>query len=214
MGESRQVTIVEAMRDELLRVTKGKEDYLRKFVAAYNSDDEFRRTPRSKPRTDLMVKGFQGIEGYADGGFVVRAAQQIHGFEWENVRFTRYIDISVLSGDWWSGELVYEWIAEIENDWKELCGTISDLLRTQAKRKLGVFYREKPGDSEDEVCDSISDVFRVFREHGFSESPDTAYDILVLPDKLPNEGLCGQDILHATFTFDTSASPGICCQEL
>ena len=49
---------------------------------------------------------------------------------------------------WWEGRATWLWISEVENNPCEFKGTLSDLLRFQAKRKLGVScYRDKESES-------------------------------------------------------------------
>jgi hypothetical protein len=155
-----------------------------------------------------MVVGFKGtINGFQTRGFLPRCMEEIRedlnpdGHKDVEVHFGRYIDILYQKGAWYNGDATWEWIGEVENDMAEFRGTISDLLRFQARRKLGVFYYHKQLEAENRAAD-IRAVFGYFEAGRFCEDPRTRYEILVLPEKLPDAGLLDAEILVFDFEHE------------
>jgi len=134
-----------------------------------------------------MVKGFaHGF--FHDGGLVAKAAKVAFPHPFDEIAFERYIDVGLLSGNWWTGERRWELVVEVENDWGELLGTLRDLLNLQARYKWAVFYQRDPPAETAALAEAVQKVRELFNRDGFVESPNTAYEILVLPDSLLPKG--------------------------
>jgi len=193
-------TIVVGMKEELKRLSeKGGMEH---FQAAYNNEPKYRRVKNRRPRTDLMVKGVREITDYDERGFIPHAmeyadeslAEHPEDDKWPHC--DGYVDVVYGKGGWFAGKTCWGWIAEVENEFEEFKGTISDLLRFQAKRKLGVFYHQNLDDAE--KVGKFQVAFQAFVDAGFCESPDTRYEILILPGKL-EIGLLDTEILYVDF---------------
>ncbi len=162
-----------------------------------------------RQRTKLMAKRI-GLLDSKDPGIIPRAMEHV----WKNDHpgqepvplYERYTDICFQTGDWWAGEARWEWIAEVENNIAEVAGTVSDLLRIQAKRKLGVFYASDQKNRQ-KVSQGVFTAFQAFRKGGFTEPDGTLYEILVLPDTLPPGGFTVCDALLFSFAFAETTSP-------
>jgi hypothetical protein len=133
-----------------------------------------RYNPAARPRTELMLQKDDGIIPKAAGKLGLPTSQEI--------AYSRYIDFSVAEGDWWAGEKGPLLAVEVENNWKELRGTLRDLLQFQARAKIGVFYHKVPRSARHEVEMSLAHVQECFRRDGFSESADTGYLIIIAPE--------------------------------
>ncbi|MCY2928907.1 MAG: hypothetical protein NTV86_05325 [Planctomycetota bacterium] len=173
-----------------------------------------------KGRTDTSIDGeYEEKIDNSRGGFIPHAIAQASNTEaWfakPDWSFHRFLDIVCYSGDWWDGLRHCKWIVEIEHAWSERFGTLGDLLQTQANRKLAIFYQENPEAHskaiEEEVRKVIQTVFSRFQEE-FVESPETQYEILVLPDQIPPAhwetatGLCWS-FKHADFSKYVQPKP-------
>lgn len=204
-------TILEGIRQELQRLAE--KGFLEEFALAFNNDKRFRRCNNARPRTDLMVKGCEPIDNYREAGFLPHAMEAA----WPDIQpdparsrerlFSRYVDIGYLAGEWWEGKRYWQWIAEVENSWKERKGTIRDLLLTQAKRKLAVLYPPGPDLDTTGIREEIRAIVTEFAGLGFSESRDAQYEILLVPDELEYDG---ELVLHAvllSFSFSPSLQP-------
>ena len=202
------ISISEGIRIELEKVSSQVE--LELIVDAYNNDPSRRRFRNRRPRTDLMVKGLDGHDRYENNGLVAYAAfhalrtkqdSGISDFDSfvQGLSYERYIDIGVRLGDWWQGTAYWELIVEIENNWKELKGTLNDLFQCQSKLKWLILFSESPNSIEDELIISINNVYSFFLNNGFEENPMTKYEILVLPERLSKNGLKGEKVLEITF---------------
>ncbi|MBM4039948.1 MAG: hypothetical protein FJ290_15705 [Planctomycetes bacterium] len=98
----------------------------------------------------------------------------------------RYADLSYSVGNWWNGEQSYLLVVEVENDWRELYGTLRDVIRFQARMKVAVFYHSQENrNHEQEVESALHKVARSFGDQGFSEANDTGYLVVVAPDRYP-----------------------------
>ena len=190
-------SITKGMKEELCRIRNLGQ--LPVFVAAFNNEEEYRRAKNCcRPRTDLMTRGLRHstnekpINDYAEKCFIPHAMIEAQpelssGIEW---LFSRYVDIGCQGCDtWFQGKAFWEWIVEVENDWKELKGTLADLLRTQAKRKLGIFYHPELENRnvKKELKKAVENVFDAFTGECFAESGNTFYEIIVLPEELSSE---------------------------
>src|SRR5699024_10062155 len=88
----------------------------------------------ARPRTQLMVDGPRSLVRVAVERMCEKGVLPLGG-EYSKVR---YIDFSYSIGDWWKGLKYPLLVGEVENDWKELHGTLRDLLQFQAKAKIGI----------------------------------------------------------------------------
>ena len=203
----RKGTQMEAITTGIQNELEHIRQYMPEFRVAYNErNGKYRRVRNCLPRTDLMVKGLvaEAIGGKCrKKGFIPHAMIQVcsdlkeeNGCYWS---FSRIIDIGCQIGDWWAGQCHWEWIVEVENNWAELRGTICDLFRTQAKRKLGVFYHNEAASEaiKSEVVAAVKTVFGTFKCAGFRESKATLYEIIVLPDSLSRETPAGATGLYS-----------------
>jgi len=198
------MSIIKGLREELQNLERADPDNLERFCKEYENKPEKRRC-RSRPRTDLMVKGCRTIKGYEEKGLIPRAMErscpQLTDSETTELSFQRYLDIGYQYGWWYQGRMHWEWIAEVENEPKEFQGTVCDLLRTQARRKLGVFYSDHVEGDCKQRSEHIAKVF----QH-FGEKPHTRYEILVLPNSLPEGGLLDAQVLLFDFTHEKAES--------
>ena len=135
------------------------------LVRAYNNDQSLYRIRNRRPRTDLMVKGLRNTP-FEEEGLIAHVARRVADCPGE-VSFERYVDVGLMSGEWWRGTARWELIAEVENNWAELRGTLSDLLNTQAKRKWAVFYSDDVEGVAEEVAAAVRDVRGAFANAGF-----------------------------------------------
>lgn len=101
--------------------------------------------------------------------------------------YERYVDVLVSGGDWYAGTMTYPGIVEVENEINEFKGTVSDLLKLQARWKIAIFY-ENPDLERRE--DEIRAVFANFEGSGFREADQTEY-LLILgpPEVTPDSGI-------------------------
>ena len=143
------------------------------------------------------------LADYACKGFIPRAMLHVmpelaaNTTEWT---WARYVDIGCQGEGWREGRTFWKWIVEVENNWKELHGTLLDLSRIQACRKLGVFYRPEPGDVLGPVRDAVVQVFEAFGKNGFAEATGTRYEVVVLPEVLSADDPSTFRCLHVDFT--------------
>lgn len=186
------------------------------LVKAYNNDDALRRHKNSRPRTELMVKGLvldqngQPASGFLQKGLIARAATIAASAESnEPPTFSRYTDIAISSGNWWKGERFKVLAVEVENAWSEIAGTIKDLLLIQARKKWAVFYGDVSDSNypraEKALKDAISSAWKSFKSNEFQENPNTCYEIVVLPGKIPDTGLRGASVLEMKFCSKDAA---------
>jgi hypothetical protein len=151
-----------------------------RIIAAYNAPTSVR------PRTALMVKGLPDSPFETEGLIAMAARKAVKN---KGQRYSdRYVDIGFGSGNWWRGESRWMLIVEIENDWRELMGTLADLQNNQSPDKWGVFYREDPKGASNELLAAVRGVRKSFERSGFLESPKTRYEVVVLPEQLPTNG--------------------------
>ena len=113
--------------------------------------------------------------------------------------FERYIDIAIYTGKWWEGQRFTDLAVEVENNWAEIKGTMKDLLLFQAKRKWALFYQKDLDKGATDLSEAITVASSTFDRQGLSESPETKYEVLVLPENVSSGGLLGVDVLHAAF---------------
>lgn len=146
------------------------------FAAKYNNTSPY-RSRNCRPRTDAMLKDSDSVLVETLQRIKVRAGI---GDEGELSR-DRYVDLSFATGDWWIGAKRYHLAIEVENNWRELHGTLLDLYRFQARTKVAIFYN-----SADEamtwLIDAAAEVARSFREQGLQESGETSYLLVLLPE--------------------------------
>lgn len=200
------MSISKGIRRELEDVSSQNE--LQLIIDAYNNDSQ-KRVRNRMPRTDLMVKGLEAHNRYKNNGLIAYVAFHVlkeRGFNAPDfvsfegkLRYERYVDIGVLCGDWWQGESYWELIVEIENNWKELKGTLNDLFHCQSKLKWLILFSESPNSIKDELISSINNGYSYFLNNGFEENPMTKYEILVLPERLSKNGLKGEKVLEISF---------------
>lgn len=149
------------------------------FGDYYNNMPTKKRSRNIRPRTDVMLKNANNVMMS-----VIRILKE-RGFL-EKVGETsteRYIDVSYATGDWWKGEKYYQLAVEVENDLRELRGTILDLIRFQARMKVAVFYSQEHVDQRRQIEDKLQEVAHNFTNQGFREATDTGYLIVVAPDR-------------------------------
>jgi hypothetical protein len=152
-------------------------EFWRTFLGVFReeaSETMLNRYHSNRPRTDLMVQG--------TGSVIARTVSQLTAGIVGETSTSRYIDFSFSIGDWYRGEKYPELAIEVENDWRELRGTLRDLCQFQAKSKVGVFYSESPAASTQDVIDALKHVADRFRRDGFMEAP-TPYLVIVAPEK-------------------------------
>ena len=196
MGE-----LVDHLRTVLREVLGKPNDHsLRDLVQrAYHNDPRLYRSQNRRPRTNLMVKGLSDSPFEHHGLIAQSAARTLaQPASKASISYERYTDIGFLSGEWWSGTSRWELIAEIENNWAELRGTISDLFHIQAKRKWCVLYHENLAVAADEALRAVGEVRHAVASSGIMENPKTAYEILVFPEELES-GLLGSDVVEICF---------------
>jgi len=109
----------------------------------------------------------------------------------QEIVFERYSDCVVYKDfgsdwdDWYKGELYQDMVIEVENDLNEFQGTFCDLLRTQSKKKVGIFYYDISKDKDEfieEKKNEIRHVLEYFSQKDFLEAEGTEYLFLFLPD--------------------------------
>jgi hypothetical protein len=108
----------------------------------------------------------------------------------------RYGDLVVFAGEWRRGESITHTVLEHENNFKEFEGTISDLLRHEARKKIAIFYAAAI--SRDELQIRLNNVFEYFLRQGFLEAADTEYLIVVGPLRVPSAGIGEWPAMHFT----------------
>jgi hypothetical protein len=101
-----------------------------------------------------------------------------------SLSFDRYMDVVAFVGNWWEGESVALLAVEIENNINEFAGTVSDLLRYQARHKVAVLYDAAARSKKTEFQDKALCVFDRFNRQGFSEAADTEYLLAFGPNEL------------------------------
>jgi hypothetical protein len=109
----------------------------------------------------------------------------------------RYADLAAFSGDWWAGRCLALLVVEHENNISEFRGTISDLLRYQARQKVAVFYEDAASKQAD-LQAQVREVFDYFDQEGFSELGDTEYLIVFGPIGSHEDGIGKWSAMHFT----------------
>lgn len=139
-----------------------------------------------------MVRGTQ-IGGLGGDG-LVRIACKLsveHGGAGSGKAFDfpseRYVDLGVRSNaaGWWEGRCGWLLAAEVENNQKELHGTLRDLVNIQARVKWAIFYAPIP---EENARAALLGALRQARADGQIENGDTRYEVAVLPNRIHQLG--------------------------
>ena len=118
------------------------QEHIDLITRAFCNHDTLYRSRNRRPRTDLMVKGLQGSP-FSSRGLVAHAAfnemevlkanKPETDLLIEELSYERYSDIACYVAPWWTGERWCELLVEVENNWKELKGTVRDVLSSQAR---------------------------------------------------------------------------------
>jgi len=195
--------LTEALRQELREfMSTADKNEVELLIRAYNNDEGLRRARNHRPRTCLMLGGVPEIPCYATSGIIPHVGKRALGEDSRgcHTSIEKYVDFGVLCGAWPKGQCHWRLIAEVENQWWELRGTLADLLCTQARIKWAILYNANPESARMELQQAVPEVFDHFAKAGFLEHPDTLYEVLVLPDLMPASGPSGMRAVEATFS--------------
>ncbi|MDX1945257.1 MAG: hypothetical protein SFU86_07610, partial [Pirellulaceae bacterium] len=158
---------------KVLRELDSRPDALeirRQMTSAFNGEGP-RRSNNRRPRTDLMVKGL-AASPFCDHGLLGQVAAKELGLNCSDsaiFSYERYFDIAYFAGNWWEGTQRNLLVAEVENNWAELRGTIRDLLYAQSRLKWGVFYQANLEAAREEISIALRIVRADFDKAGFAE---------------------------------------------
>jgi hypothetical protein len=95
------------------------------------------------------------------------------------------MDLLYFTGNWWDGERQALLAVEVENNWKEIRGTLRDLLQFQAAVKVAVFYSADIERAKRDIVEAATSVRDSFLSAGYTEAPSTAYLVIIGPDQWP-----------------------------
>lgn len=166
--------------DTLQKREKGSADFHNRF----NNSKEYKRARTCSARTDLMLgKSDDREKGIVRTAFHHFNSSDLTGFE---LSFERYVDFIASQGDWWTGKKVALMTCEVESDLAEFKGTLSDLIRYQARQKVAVFYDNGIQSRREQMEGDVRDVFDHFKRQGFSEADDTEYLVVFGPEEIAN----------------------------
>lgn len=159
------------------RVAENADD----FHGRFSGKVEYRRCKTCSPRTDLIL----GTSGNRKSGIVSVAADTFLSQKGvREVSYDRYMDFAAFGGNWFAGTRIPLLAGEIENNIAEFKGTISDLIRYQARAKFAIFYDSSAPSRQEQIRKEIHEVFDCFRIEGFMEASTTEYLIVFGPSEL------------------------------
>jgi hypothetical protein len=168
---------------------KAHDDNAIAFRDQFNNGRQHRTSRNRKPRTDMML----GCSANGRVGIVPEAIRQFLGQQVQP-SYERYLDCIVYEGCWGKGECLTRLIVEVENETREFEGTLSDLLRYQARQKIGIFYDDDARSDQTHWEKRMRSAFDIFVNAGFRESGSTEYLIVFGPSELKAAGIgewCG-----------------------
>src|SRR5437773_1573570 len=94
---------------------------------------------------------------------------------------------SLTKGNWPTGKRIIFAAAETENNIGEFKGTLSDLLKVQARWKIAAFYESPDLEARQR---EIVQVYEYFKDSGFIEADGTQYLVMFGPPGIkPDRGI-------------------------
>jgi len=150
------------------------------FRSRYNNQAPY-RTRNSRPWTDLVTRHSDSVLGHALERLTKDGYLPANGERSSE----RFMDLLYFTGNWWAGTRQALLAVEVENDWKELRGTLRDLLQFQARTKVAVFYYLASERIQTEVVEAMKSVAASFLNAGYAEAASTAYLLIIAPDEWP-----------------------------